>query len=196
MCPSRCMQSLECHRHIRRNPGSLLRRTRRRAAAYDVTEGRVEADLRRGSANLAAQAPRQVEVARQQHTARIWRPPEQRLMLVIPRKNAVSIRVQQTLDAEVAAGSEQSVRLFERRLQRRKCVAGVIGSQPCDARVAHDSTINRVPRLPCTASASRWHPCSGRHGVPLHPGSARWHWRIPGAPASAPTRSFPAQIRG
>ncbi len=52
--------------------------------------------------------------------ARIGRPPQNRITLGKPREDAATVGVEQPAGRKIAAGGEQSVRIVERFLDRRK----------------------------------------------------------------------------
>src|SRR6202044_2905361 len=76
------------------------------------------------------QAARAVKLLREQHHARIRRPPKDRLLGGIPREDAALGGGEKPRRLEIAAGREQAGRLPQRVLQRRKPVGICLLAQP------------------------------------------------------------------
>ena len=106
--------------HRRGDPGAVGVAARGGAGADHRGEVLVEGDREVAAAQGLAQAARDVQLFREQHHARVGRPPEERLSVLVPGEAAVPIGGQQALRAEVAAGRQQAVRLAQGALQRRK----------------------------------------------------------------------------
>ena len=163
--------------HLRRDPGAALPLPRRaRARADDRAEVGVDARLERAGAHPLAQRARHAELRDVQHHARIGAPPQDRLAVRVPRKDALAIGGDDALGRQVRAGGQQAVGLGERGLERRK---GRLRRKPRDQRGPPGSSRRRGPRA-CAAVAT---PARGaddrraadarpRHGGPRHRGGA------------------------
>src|SRR5690606_26251919 len=99
-------------------------------AVDDVFESDVRGDLERAPPHDAAQAPRYAKRRREQHGAGIGAPPQDRLTALVPGKDTAAIRRQQSLGTQVAAGGEETVRLFQRFGRRWKEVRVRPGRKP------------------------------------------------------------------
>nr|GFD52601.1 hypothetical protein [Tanacetum cinerariifolium] len=93
---------------------------RLRAGAYDRRKVLVEGHLILLLAQHFGQAAGNVQFLRKQYRARIRRPPEDRLSLLIPGKAAVAIGPDQPVGGQVAASGQEPVRLAHGLFQRRK----------------------------------------------------------------------------
>ena len=67
------------------------------------------------------QAARDMQRIGQQNSARIRRPPENRLPILKPREATVAISLNQALRPQITAGSQQAIGLAQRFVQRREC---------------------------------------------------------------------------
>src|SRR5262249_84372 len=76
----------------------------------------------------ALQAARDVEVFRKQHRTRIRRPPEDRLILVIPGKDSMTIGFEQPFSPKIATDRQQAFGL--RLLNGREAEIRWISAQP------------------------------------------------------------------
>src|SRR2546427_1596486 len=103
-----------------RDPGPGFAPARRGAARHHFTEGGVEAHLVAAVAQGLCERARYLELLGIEDHARVGAPPENRIALGKPRKNAAAVTLEQALGGEISARGEQPVRMLERRLDRRK----------------------------------------------------------------------------
>ncbi|KAG1437608.1 hypothetical protein G6F57_020180 [Rhizopus arrhizus] len=107
--------------HRRADPGAILARAGRGGTGlHHPAEGRVGGDFPRAAAQLATEAAGQVHTLGAKHHARVRRPPQDRLALAEPWKDAAGIGVQQSYRVQVAAYREQAIGLAQRGLGRRE----------------------------------------------------------------------------
>mgnify|MGYP003605892069 CR=1 FL=1 len=114
--------------HARGDPGAVLARPWRLGACRDhLLERGVRPDLPRAVPEAAAEARRQAHAIGGEHHARIGRPPQRRLAGREPRKDAVTIGIQQARQRQVAPDREQAVGLLHGAVRRREGRVGIGG---------------------------------------------------------------------
>ncbi len=91
------------------DPGAVRIAARACAALDHVAEGAVERHLEIALTHPLAQAARDMQLIRIEHCARIRRPPQQRLAVLIPGEAAMSIGRQQPIGAQIASGRQKTV---------------------------------------------------------------------------------------
>src|SRR5262245_11243452 len=96
--------------HSGRDPGAAFRILRPWSCTmlHDVMETGIERDPKDTGTKAALQAAGDVEVFREEHRARIRRPPEDRLIFVIPGKDSVAIGFEQPFNPKIATDREQA----------------------------------------------------------------------------------------
>ena len=106
--------------HLLRDPCAVLTWTRSGTSLHHLPEATVEGDLQSASANRLAQRARHVHIRREEHHARVGAPPQQRIVLTEPGEDAMGIGIEQTFRRKIATGSEQTVGIGQRTLDRWK----------------------------------------------------------------------------
>ena len=95
--------------HGGRQPGSSFSTMPRGTPVEDVAKRRVGPDFELSGEQPTFQSPRDVHSIERQHRPRVGRPPQHRIASPgRPRKDAVAIRIQESVDRERAADEEQA----------------------------------------------------------------------------------------
>lgn len=110
--------------HRRGDPGAVGVVTRRGTSLDHRPEVTVESDFEALLAQALGQAAGNVQFVGEQDGARVGRPPEDRLAILVPGEAAVAIGCDQALRIEVAAGREQPVGLLQGLVEGRKVEVG------------------------------------------------------------------------
>ncbi|MNF66815.1 hypothetical protein D3C84_486130 [compost metagenome] len=95
--------------HLVGDPGAVGIGARGGAGLDDGGEVVVEGDPVALLAQQLFQAAGNMQFVRQQHRARVGRPPENWLAILVPGETAVAVRLHQPLGAQVAAGGKQAI---------------------------------------------------------------------------------------
>ena len=98
--------------HVTRDPRSSLGILRARPCAlfHDTPKAGIERDGKHVRAKPSLEAVRDMELVRKQDGARIRRPPEDGLIVVVPGKDAMPIGFEQPLRTEIASYREETFR--------------------------------------------------------------------------------------
>ena len=87
-------------------PGPVAVAPRFRAGLDDACEGMIESGRNSLFAQCPFQAARDPETVRKEHGARVGGPPENRLALAVPGKDAAPVGVEQPGDRKVSANGQ------------------------------------------------------------------------------------------
>ena len=134
MREARAMQRNVGFDHRLRNPGAGLTVPRLPAALDHLAKSRIGAHLEARVAHGARQRARYLQLGGEQNHARIGAPPQDRLVLAEPRKDAVSVGFQQSGYRQVAAGGKQAVGVRESRSTSGKGSRDRARESRCDKR--------------------------------------------------------------
>jgi hypothetical protein len=107
------------------DPGTCLAIARLGACEQHFREAGIGPNLVIILAQALAKRTRHVELGRHEHHSRIGAPPQNRLTVAVPRKNAVPVCIEQALDRKLAARGKQAIGLIERAVHGGKRVAAV-----------------------------------------------------------------------
>ena len=132
--------------HLRRQPRAARPQLAAAARTDDVAERRVQPCHISAVAHRLGEAARDAQLIRKQHGARVRAPPQDRLTARVPGEDAASIGGEQPGRRQVTAGGEQSVRLAQRAVHRRKRVRRIAFGEP-DDRAAHSLAGRASARL-------------------------------------------------
>src|SRR5512134_1868196 len=141
--------------HCRRDPGAAFRILRAGAGASDhyLAEAGVESDREMGATNRSVKTARNMQFHGEEDGTRVGRPPEDRLIVVVPGKDAVAVRLEQPLRLQIAADGEEAFRRgpFDRWKAQIVRVAAQsehgVESTPCNAKKLPSRQPNRQPFL-------------------------------------------------
>ncbi len=90
--------------HVVGYPGAFA--TGGGAQADDAAEGLISGDMEAALVQRSAQTAGYVDVFGEEHTARVWRPPEYGLVVAVPGKYAAAVGEDEALCGEVSAQCE------------------------------------------------------------------------------------------
>ena len=113
VCVADVKEALVGIRHLVRDPGTILAASRLGAPPHDLLEAIVQRDLQAAGTKRLAQRARDMDLIREQHHSRVGTPPQDRIFITEPGKDAVGVRIEQTLRRQIGTRRQEAIRISQ-----------------------------------------------------------------------------------